>query len=168
VAYDDRRAKMSTTQVRSESGTGINAPATMDMKLEVVTLPVSDVDRAKSFYESLGWRLDVDLDGGDAFRAVQMTPPHSQCSIHFGRGLTTAEPGALDRLFLAVDDIDAVRTDLINRGVEVSEVYEQRPPGFESIEGRSYFMYADFSDPDGNGWLLQEVTNRLPGREWED
>jgi catechol 2,3-dioxygenase-like lactoylglutathione lyase family enzyme len=140
----------------------------MDMKLEVVTLPVSDVDRAKSFYESLGWRLDVDLDGGDAFRAVQMTPPHSQCSIHFGRGLTTAEPGALDRLFLAVDDIEAVRDDLVSRGVEVSEVYEQRPPGFESIEGRSYFMYASFSDPDGNGWLLQEVTTRLPGREWED
>jgi catechol 2,3-dioxygenase-like lactoylglutathione lyase family enzyme len=159
---------MSTTQVRSESGTGINPPGTLDMKLEVVTLPVSDVDRAKSFYESLGWRLDVDLDGGDAFRAVQMTPPHSQCSIHFGRGLTTAEPGALDRLFLAVDDIEAARDDLVSRGVEVSEVYEQRPPGFESIEGRSYFMYASFSDPDGNGWLLQEVTTRLPGREWED
>jgi catechol 2,3-dioxygenase-like lactoylglutathione lyase family enzyme len=144
---------MSTTQVAGESGTGVNEPGTLDMKLEVVTLPVSDVDRAKSFYESLGWRLDVDLDGGDEFRAVQMTPP---------------EPGALDRLFLAVDDIEAARDDLVSRGVEVSEVYEQRPPGFESIEGRSYFMYASFSDPDGNGWLLQEVTTRLPGRDWED
>ena len=159
---------MSTTQVSSESRTGTNEPGTIDMKLEVLTLPVSDVDRAKSFYESLGWRLDVDLDGGDAFRAVQMTPPHSQCSIHFGKGLTTAEPGSLDRLFLAVEDIDAARDDLVSRGVEVSEVYEQRPPGFESIEGRSYFVYASFDDPDGNGWLLQEVTTRLPGREWED
>ena len=158
---------MSTTQTSSESGTDID-PGTVDMNLEVVTLPVSDVDRAKRFYESLGWRLDVDLDGGDDFRAVQMTPPHSQCSIHFGKGLTTAEPGCLDRLFLAVKDIDAARDDLISRGVEVSETYEQRPPGFESIEGRSYFVYASFSDPDGNGWLLQEVTSRLPGREWED
>jgi catechol 2,3-dioxygenase-like lactoylglutathione lyase family enzyme len=159
---------MSTTQLSSESGTRINDPGTVDMRLEVVTLPVSDVDRAKRFYESLGWRLDVDLAGGDDFRAVQMTPPHSQCSIHFGKGLTTAEPGSLDRLFLAVEDIEAARDDLVSRGVDVSEVYEQRPPGFESIEGRSYFMYASFSDPDGNGWLLQEVTSRLPGREWED
>jgi hypothetical protein len=96
-----------------------------------------------------------------------MTPPHSQCSIHFGKGLTIAEPGSLDRLFLAVEDIDAARDDLVSRGVEVSEVYEQRPPAFEQ-EGRSYFAYADFSDPDGNGWLLQEITTRLPGREWED
>ena len=98
-----------------------------------------------------------------------MTPPHSQCSIHFGKGLTTAEPGSLDRLFLAVEDIDAARDDLISRGVEVSEVYEQRAARASSrLEGRSYFAYASFSDPDGNGWLLQEVTTRLPGREWED
>jgi catechol 2,3-dioxygenase-like lactoylglutathione lyase family enzyme len=139
----------------------------VDMKLEVVTVPVSDVDRAKSFYESLGWRMDIDLVVSDDLRTVQMTPPHSQCSIHFGKGLTIAEPGSLDRLFLAVEDIDAARDDLVSRGVEVSEVYEQRPPGFEQ-EGRSYFAYADFSDPDGNGWLLQEITTRLPGREWED
>jgi catechol 2,3-dioxygenase-like lactoylglutathione lyase family enzyme len=137
------------------------------MKLEVVTVPVSNVDRAKSFYESLGWRMDIDLVVSDDLRTVQMTPPHSQCSIHFGKGLTIAEPGSLDRLFLAVEDIDAARDDLVSRGVEVSEVYEQRPPGFEQ-EGRSYFAYADFSDPDGNGWLLQEITTRLPGREWED
>jgi len=158
---------MSTTQVSGETGTATNKPGTIDMKLEVVTLPVSDVDRAKSFYESLGWRLDADFGGGDV-RGVQMTPPHSECSIHFGKGITTAEPGSLDRLFLAVEDIEAARDDLISRGVEVGEVYEQRPPGFESIPGRSYFMYASFKDPDGNGWLLQEITNRIPGREWDD
>jgi hypothetical protein len=97
---------------------------------------------------------------------VQLTPPYSQCSISFGTGLTAAEPGSADRLLLAVEDIDSARDDLIRRGVDVSEVYEQRPPGFESIEGRSYFAYASFSDPNGNGWLLQEVTTRLPGREW--
>src|SRR3954466_15052001 len=113
-------------------------------------------------------RRDAAASAGDAVRGVQFTPPHSQCSIHFGKGLTAAEPGSADRLLLAVEDIDAVRADLIRRGVEVSEVYESRPPGFESIEGRSYFTYASFSDPDGNGWLLQEVTTRLPGREWDD
>ncbi len=138
------------------------------MNLEVVTLPVSDVDRAKRFYQSLGWRLDIDLVVSDDIRLVQMTPPRSQCSIHFGTGIPTAEPGSLQGLELVVEDIDAARADLISRGVDVSEVYEQRPPGFESVEGRSYFMYASFSDPDGNGWLLQEVTTRLPGREWED
>jgi catechol 2,3-dioxygenase-like lactoylglutathione lyase family enzyme len=148
----------------------MNAPdvGTIDMKLEVVTLPVSDVDRAKRFYESLGWRLDADLSGGDDFRALQFTPPHSQCSIHFGKGVTASEPGSADRLILAVEDINAARDDLIRRGVDVSEVYESKPPGFESIEGRSYFTYASFSDPDGNGWLLQEIETRLPGRVWED
>jgi hypothetical protein len=98
---------------------------------------------------------------------VQFTPPHSQCSIHFGKGLTTAEPGSVDRVVLAVEDIDAAREDLIGRGVDVSEVFEQRPPGLDA-PGRSYFAFASFSDPDGNAWLLQEVTTRLPGREWED
>jgi catechol 2,3-dioxygenase-like lactoylglutathione lyase family enzyme len=141
---------------------------TIDMGLEVVTVPVSDVDRAKRFYQSLGWRLDIDLDGGD-IRIVQMTPLHSQCSIHFGKGITAMEPGSLDRVMLAVRDIDAAREDLVGRGVEVSEVEEQpKPPGFPDFPGRSYFAYASFSDPDGNGWLLQEVTTRLPGREWED
>jgi catechol 2,3-dioxygenase-like lactoylglutathione lyase family enzyme len=159
---------MSSTDVGTATSTEAEV-GTIDMKLEVVTLPVSDVDRAKRFYQSLGWRLDVDLAAGDDFRAVQMTPPHSQCSIQFGKGIPLrAEPGSLDRLFLAVKDIDAARDDLISRGVDVSEVYEQRPPGFESIEGRSYFMYASFSDPDGNGWLLQEISTRFPGREWED
>ena len=158
---------MGNTQANSDTGTEASGAATVPLRLEVVTVPVSDVDRAKRFYQSLGWRLDADFAAGD-IRGVQFTPPHSQCSIHFGKGLTTAEPGSADRLILAVEDIDAARDDLISRGVDVSEVYESRPPGFESIEGRSYFTYASFSDPDGNGWLLQEVTTRIPGREWED
>ena len=159
---------MSSTDVGSATSQEMAEVSTIDMALEVVTVPVSDVDRAKSFYQSLGWRLDIDLAVSDDVRSIQMTPPHSQCSIHFGRGLTAAEPGSADRLMLAVEDIDAARDDLIRRGVDVSEVYESRPPGFESIPGRSYFTYASFSDPDGNGWLLQEVTTRIPGREWED
>ena len=156
------------------TGTSTEVPevGTTDMALEVVTVPVSDVDRAKRFYQSLGWRLDIDLVVSDDIRLVQMTPPHSQCSIHFGKGLypfTAMEPGSLDRLYLAVKDIDAAREDLVSRGVDVSEVEEQpKPPGFPDLPGRSYFAYASFSDPDGNGWLLQEVTTRLPGREWED
>jgi catechol 2,3-dioxygenase-like lactoylglutathione lyase family enzyme len=159
---------MSSTDASADTSTEVSAVGTIDMKLEVVTLPVSDVDRAKSFYQSLGWRLDADLTAGDDFRAVQFTPPRSQCSIHFGKGITTAEPGSVQRLELVVEDIDSARADLISRGVDVSEVYEQRPPGLESVPGRSYFVLASFSDPDGNGWLLQEVTTRLPGREWED
>src|SRR3954447_1680260 len=143
-------------------------PSTIDMALEVVQLPVADVDRAKRFYQRLGWRFDIDLVVGDDFRTVQFTPPHSQCSIQFGRGRTTAEPGSAQGLFLVVADIDAARADLLSRGVEVSEVEVRRPPGLEAPEGRSYFAQASFSDPDGNGWVLQEVTTRLPGREWED
>ena len=158
---------MSSTGASTDTSTEIPEVGTIDMKLEVVTLPVSDVDRARRFYQSLGWRLDADLADGD-FRAVQLTPPRSACSIHFGTGLTTAEPGSVQRLELVVEDIDSARADLISRGVDVSEVYEQRPPGLESAPGRSYFALASFSDPDGNGWLLQEVTTRLPGREWED
>ena len=141
-----------------------------DMKLEVVTLPVSDVDRAKRFYEDLGWRMDADIVVGEYFRVVQVTPPHSQCSIAFGKGLTTAEPGTVQRLILAVDDIDAAREGLISRGAEVSEVFHLaggRVPGPDP-QGRSYQTYASFSDPDGNAWLLQEIKTRLPGREWED
>ena len=159
---------MSSTGASSETSTNVPEVSAIDMRLEVVTLPVSDVDRAKRFYQSLGWRLDADFTVGEDIRGVQFTPPHSDCSIHFGKGLTAAEPGSADRMLLAVKDIEAAREDLVSRGVEVSEVYESRPPGFESIEGRSYFTYASFSDPDGNGWLLQEITTRLPGREWED
>jgi len=159
---------MSSPDVGSATSQEMAEVSTIDMALEVVTVPVSDVDRAKGFYQSLGWRLDIDLAVSDDVRSIQMTPPHSQCSIHFGKGLTTMEPGSLDRLFLAVKDIDAARDDLVRRGIDVSEVYEAKPPGFESVEGRSYFMYASFKDPDGNGWLLQEIQTRLPGREWED
>jgi len=140
----------------------------VDMKLEVVTLPVADVDQAKDFYLNLGWRLDIDLVISDEDRRVQFTPPHSQCSIHFGKGITDAEPGSAKRLILAVADIDAAREDLVSRGVEVSEVEQTPPPpGLEQL-GRSYFATASFSDPDGNAWVLQEVTTRIPGREWED
>jgi catechol 2,3-dioxygenase-like lactoylglutathione lyase family enzyme len=156
---------MSSTDVSPDPSTEIAAPGTIDLKLEVVTLPVADIDRAKRFYQGLGWRLDADIVRGEDFRVVQLTPPHSECSIQFGKGLTTAEPGSLDRLFLIVTDIDSARADLIGRGVDVSEVRDQRPPGSEP---RSYFEYASFSDPDGNGWLLQEITTRLPGRVWED
>jgi catechol 2,3-dioxygenase-like lactoylglutathione lyase family enzyme len=147
------------------------------MKLEVVNLPVSDVDRAKRFYQSLGWRLDGDFAVGEDFRAVQLTPVHSQCSITFGKGVTTAEPGSVQDLMLIVRDIHAARDDLIKRGVDVSDVYhyERRPfhsagtearvPG-QDPQGRSYFTWASFSDPDGNGWLLQEIETRFPGREW--
>ena len=163
---------MSSSDVGTASSTETAEVLTIDMGLEVVTVPVSDVERAKRFYQSLGWRLDIDLPVSDDFRQVQMTPPHSRCSIHFGKGvpgITAMEPGSLDRLYLAVKDIDAARDDLISRGVDVSEVEEQpKPPGFPDVPGRSYFAYASFSDPDGNGWLLQEITTRLPGREWED
>lgn len=156
-----------STDASTDVATETAQPGTIDMKLEVVTLPVSDVERAKRFYMSLGWRLDAEFSAGDV-HGLQFTPTHSQCSIHVGKGLTTSEPGSADRMMLAVEDIEAARDDLISRGVDVGEVYESRPPGFESVEGRSYFTYASFSDPDGNGWLLQEITNRIPGREWED
>ena len=163
---------MSSRDEDAASPTETAEVTTIDMGLEVVTVPVSDVERAKRFYQSLGWRLDADFAVGDDARLVQMTPPHSRCSIHFGKGvpgIAAMEPGSLQRVYLAVKDIDAAREDLVSRGVDVREVEEQsKPPGFPDLPGRSYFAYASFSDPDGNGWLLQEVTTRLPGREWED
>ena len=142
----------------------------MDMMLEVVTLPVSDVDRAKAFYESLGWRTDADIVAGDAFRVVQATPPHSGCSISFGKGLTNAAPGSAQRLLLVVRDIDAARAELVSRGVDASEVFhlDGGPVPGPDPQRRSYQSYVSFADPDGNGWQLQEVTTRLPGREWDD
>jgi catechol 2,3-dioxygenase-like lactoylglutathione lyase family enzyme len=142
---------------------------TVDMKLEVVVIPVSDVERAKNFYAGLGWRLDADFVVGDAFRGVQFTPPGSPASIHFGRGVTSAVPGSASGLYLVVSDIEAARTELVDRGVDVSEVFHRAGPGKPPISGRdperrSYFSYATFSDPDGNTWLLQEVTTRFPGR----
>jgi len=161
---------MSGMDARSNTSTQMPEVGTVDMRLEVVTLPVSDVDRAKSFYHSLGWRLDADITAGDNFRVVQLTPPHSACSVSFGKGVTTGAPGSVQRLLLVVDDIDEARADLVKRGVEVSEVFHLaggRVPGPDP-QGRSYQTYASFSDPDGNGWLLQEIKTRLPGREWED
>ena len=149
---------------------------TMDMKLEVLLLPVSDVDRAKLFYEKLGFRLDIDYVK-EEFRAVQFTPPGSEVSINFGKGITSAQPGSIDGLVLAVYDIEAARDNLIARDVEVSEVFHYAGGPFNSAtenprvsgrdpEGRSYYSFASFEDPDGNGWLLQEIRTRLPGREW--
>ena len=140
----------------------------MDMKLEVVVLPVADVDRAKRFYQHLGWRLDADFGDGADFRGVQLTPPGSAASIHFGKGLTTMTPGSLQGLLLVVSDIEAARAELAGRGVEVSEIFHKTPgaaprPGLDP-ERRSYTSFAAFRDPDGNGWLLQEIKQRLPGR----
>src|SRR5262245_54421625 len=146
-------------------------PGTIEMKLEVVTIPVTDVDRAKAFYQSLGWRLDADFTVGDSVRAVQFTPTRSNASFTFGAGLTTAPPGSAQRLELVVSDIDAARDDLVRRGVEVSEPFHLGENGLEpgpDPERRSYMTYASFADPDGNGWLLQEVNQRAAGRTWED
>ena len=148
----------------------------VDMKLEVVIIGVTDVDRAKAFYEKLGWRVDIDIANGD-FRGVQVTPHNSGASIIFGKGAMSPKPGAGQTLLLAVNDIDAARADLIARGVDVSEVFhfaagpfndtvENPRVGGRDPEGRSYFSFASFADPDGNEWLLQEIKTRLPGREW--
>jgi catechol 2,3-dioxygenase-like lactoylglutathione lyase family enzyme len=162
---------MSTTRPANATSGEPTELSQVDMKLEVVTLPVSDVDRAKRFYESLGWRLDADFVFGDDIRGVQFTPPRSGCSISFGKGLTTAEPGSAQRMELVVGDIEAARDELVRRGVEVSELFHRDGatllPGPDP-ERRSYLTYASFSDPDGNSWLLQEVSTRLPGRVWED
>jgi catechol 2,3-dioxygenase-like lactoylglutathione lyase family enzyme len=153
-------------QTDTESATASSPPKPGEVRLEVITLPVSDVDRAKGFYEGLGWRLDIDFEPAEGVRAVQLTPPGSGCSIAFGTGLTTADPGSAQRLELAVHDIDAAREDLIGRGVEVGEPFHINggPAPGPDPERRSYQTYASFSDPDGNGWLLQEITERLPGR----
>src|SRR6185295_20196427 len=155
----------------TDVSTGAPAPGTIDMKLEVITIPVSDVDRAKAFYESLGWRLDADFDLGEGRRVVQFTPTDSDCSIAFGKGFIEAEPGSIERLEMVVSDIEAAREFLISRGVEVSDFFHRGESGFEpglDPERTSYNSYATFSDPDGNGYILQEVTDRLPGRLWED
>jgi len=160
---------MSSAQVRSETAIETSRARGVDMKLEVVVIPVSDVDRAKRFYSNLGWRLDADFGVGDAFRAVQFTPPGSPCSIHFGKGITSAVPGSPQGLYLVVSDIEAARAELVDRGAKVSEVFHRAGPGKAPLGGqhperRSYSSFATFSDPDGNEWLLQEVTVRLPGR----
>lgn len=150
----------------------------VDMKLEVVLLGVTDVDRAKSFYQNLGWRLDADFVISEDFRVIQFTPPQSEASIIFGKGVAFAAPGASKNMVLAVSDIDAAREELLAGGVKVSEVFHfaggpfynaaenSRVPGRDP-ENRTYFTFASFEDPDGNRWLLQEITTRLPGRLWE-
>jgi len=163
-----------TTQTINEDGTELRTPAAVDLKLEVVVIPVADVDRAKRFYEGLGWRLDADFAHGDNWRLVQMTPPGSPCSVMFGKGFTSAEPGSLQGTFLVVADLEAARAELIRRGVGISDVFHfqgdllnartvGQTPGPDP-QGRSYFSFASFADPDGNRWLLQEVTARFPGR----
>jgi len=171
---------MSTNVVRSKETTSKATVAPVDMKFEIVVIPVSDVDRAKEFYGKLGWRLDADHDSGKDFRVIQFTPPGSACSIIFGKNVTPAAPGAAQGLYLIVSDIQAARKDLLDRGVEISEVFHDatgvyagtdEPYLFGRVrvsgpdaEHRSYRSFASFTDPDGNGWLLQEITMRLPGR----
>jgi catechol 2,3-dioxygenase-like lactoylglutathione lyase family enzyme len=169
--------------VTAEAQTNAASPASIasvDMKFEIVVIPVSDVDRAKEFYGRLGWRLDADYDNGKDFRVVQLTPPGSGCSVIFGKNVTGAAPGSAQGLYLIVSDIEAARENLLRRGVKVSEVFHgaadkyagpDDPYLFGRIrvngpdpEHRSYRSFASFSDPDGNGWLFQELTNRLPGR----
>jgi catechol 2,3-dioxygenase-like lactoylglutathione lyase family enzyme len=166
---------MSNAQVSSANANQAPEMRSADFKLEVVVLPVSDVDRAKQFYEMLGWRLDADFATGEDYRIVQMTPPGSQASVHFGTGVTDAAPGSIERTVLVVDDIETARAELVARGVDVSEVFHGedglihhagaagRVPG-PDLERGSYGSGASFTDPDGNGWLLQEITTRLPGR----
>ncbi|MBD2074262.1 VOC family protein [Phormidium sp. FACHB-592] len=156
------------------SSNQVNRP---NMKLEVVVFTVSDVDRTKAFYEKLGWRLDIDVAAG-GYRNVHVTPPNSDASIIFGKGVTPNSSGSAQNLVLAVDDLDAARKDLIDRGVNVSEIFHYAGGPFNNAvenprvdgrdpEGRSYFSFASFEDPDGNLWLLQEITTRLPGRLWD-
>ena len=163
-------------EVRSNDASDAN----VDMKLEIVVIPVSDVDRAKEFYGRLGWRLDADFAGGNDWRVIQFTPPGSGCSIIFGKNVTAAAPGSAQGLYLIVFDIEAARHELLRRGVEIGEVFHdaggvyagpdepylfgRRRVGGRDPEHRSYRSFASFSDPDGNGWLFQEVTTRLPGR----
>jgi catechol 2,3-dioxygenase-like lactoylglutathione lyase family enzyme len=147
----------------------------MDMKLELLFIPVSDVDRAKRFYEKLGFRMDIDV-ANEGFRAIQFTPPGSKASIIFGKGVTSTKPGSIDRPVLTVYNIDAARDNLMARGVDVSEVFHYVGGPFNKTvenprvsgrdpQGRSYYSFASFEDPDGNGWLLQEIQTRLPGRD---
>jgi catechol 2,3-dioxygenase-like lactoylglutathione lyase family enzyme len=166
---------MSTTEVRSDAA-GNGRVAKVDMKLEVIVIPVSDVDRAKDFYAGLGWRLDADFAGADGSRGIQFTPPGSWCSIQFGTDVTSAAPGSAQDLHLIVSDIEAARAELASHGVDATEVYHCasgygcRFAGHDGrVSGpdpdrRTYASFLNFTDPDGNGWILQEVTSRFPGR----
>jgi len=161
--------------INKESFSGASA-AKVEMKFEVAVIPVADVDRAKAFYTKLGWRLDADFPFDNGFRIVQFTPPGSGCSVQFGTKITTAAPGSAQGLYLIVSDIEAARKDLIARGIEISEVFHTSKAGAQfrpesngrasgrDPAGRSYFTFSTFNDPDGNTWLIQEITARLPGR----
>ena len=168
---------MSGTETINEHATTTNGAETVDLKLEVVIIPVTDVDRAKRFYASLGWRLDADFAFDNGFRVVQFTPPGSECSIQFGTKITSAVPGSAQDLYIVVSDIETARNDLIAKGATVTEVFHPTAPGaqFKPADGAgravgaaqehaSYSSFATFSDPDGNGWLLQEIRSRLAGR----
>jgi catechol 2,3-dioxygenase-like lactoylglutathione lyase family enzyme len=168
---------MSMTGVSSSDASGSASVKNVDLKLEVVVIPVSDVDRAKEYYGKLGWRLDADFPFDNGFRVVQFTPPGSGCSVQFGTKITSAAPGSAQGLYLIVSNIEAARDELAARGVEVSDVFYPGTPGAQfqpdDTNGRvngpapdhaSYSSFVTFSDPDGNGWLLQEITTRLPGR----
>jgi catechol 2,3-dioxygenase-like lactoylglutathione lyase family enzyme len=171
---------MSTVQARREATTDTPNVRKVDMKLEIVVIPVSDVDRAKEFYGRLGWRLDADYDAGNDFRIIQLTPPGSGCSVIFGKNVTAAAPGSAQGLYLIVSDIAAARANLLDRGIKVSEVFHDANGVYAGSDepylfGRlrvsgphpdhpSYRSFASFRDPDGNGWLLQEITQREPGR----
>jgi catechol 2,3-dioxygenase-like lactoylglutathione lyase family enzyme len=167
---------MSSAQASTADAAASPDRAAEDLRLEVVVIPVSDVDRAKDFYGGLGWRLDADFPFDNGFRVVQFTPPGSACSVQFGTNITSAAPGSAPGNYLVVSDIQAARDELAARGAEVSEVFHAGTPGAQfqpdGAEGRvaglapegSYRSFATFTDPDGNGWLLQEITTRLPGR----
>jgi catechol 2,3-dioxygenase-like lactoylglutathione lyase family enzyme len=162
---------MSSTQVSSGlSAAQSSADVPVPLRFEVAVVPVSNVDRAKGFYQGLGWRLDADIAVDESFRVVQFTPPGSPTSIQFGVGMTSRAPGSADGMYLVVDDMAAARADLINRGAEVSEIWHGRGPGTEGHlpggdpDHTSYRTFASFTDPDGNSFLLQEITDRLPGR----
>ncbi|HWE77915.1 MAG TPA: VOC family protein [Pseudolabrys sp.] len=168
------------TEERSKTAAENPKKPTLDMRFEIVVVPVSDVDRAKAFYANLGWRLDADFASGDDYRVIQFTPPGSGCSVIFGKNVTAAKPGSAQGLYLIVSDVEAARRELLGRGVKVSEVFHSGDGVFagpdepylfgrlrvsgQDPEHRSYRSFASFSDPDGNGWLFQEITARLPGR----
>jgi catechol 2,3-dioxygenase-like lactoylglutathione lyase family enzyme len=166
---------LTTTEDLSDAS-GMASAGSVDMKLEVIVIPVSDVERAKMFYSRLGWRLDADFPFDNGFRVVQFTPPGSGCSVQFGTKITSAAPGSAQGLYLVVSDVEAARSELAERGAKVSEVFHPETPGAQfqpdgsgrvsgpAPEHGSYGSFATFRDPDGNGWLLQEVTTRLPGR----
>ena len=166
---------MSSTLMSNERTDSVAQTEKVDMKLEVVVVPVSDVERAKQFYLGMGWRVDADFASGDSWRLVQVTPPGSACSFFIGKGVTKATPGSAQGMLLMVDDVEAARSDLIAHGIEVAEAFhfdhdliqftgtQGRVPGPDP-QRRSYLTFASFNDPDGNGWVLQEITTRIPGR----